>query len=264
MFATFQGGDHTRTRLERLVRPRSVRAAAGLVVADPREADRVRRRYGVPASRIAGIPNPLDPSTVPLRPRAEARAALGLGPEARVALWHGRVDIHPKGLDTLLEAWGKVRADATVPVRLLLLGTGSGAGWLRGRIDELGLDGVLWRDEHVLDRQVIGTWLSAADVYVLPSRQEGFPVAPVEAMAAGLAVVATDAPGVRAVVGEGEAAGGVVVAREDAAALARELGRFLHDDELAGATGRRAARRAAECFSLEAVGARLRALVIGP
>ena len=264
VFATFQGGDHTRTRLERLVRRRSVRAAAGLVVADPREADRVRRRYGVPSCRIASIPNPLDPSTVPLRPRAEARAALGLGSEARVALWHGRVDIRPKGLDTLVEAWRKVRADATVPVTLLLLGTGSGAGWLRGRIDELGLDDVLWRDEHVLDRQVIGTWLSAADVYVLPSRQEGFPVAPVEAMAAGLAVVATDAPGVRAVVGEGEAAGGVVVAREDASALARELGRFLHDGELARATGRRAARRAAECFSLDAVGARLRALVIGP
>lgn len=262
VFATFQGGDHTRTALERWLRPRTVRSAAGLVVASEGEAERVRDRYAVPVSRNARIPNPFDPASVPLRPRPAARAALGIEPDARVVVWHGVVDVHRKGIDTLIEAWCEVRTACAAPPMLLLLGTGSGASWLTDRIAELGLSEVRWRNEYVLDREVVGTYLCAADVFVLPSRQEGFPVAPVEAMFAGLPVVATDAPGVRAVVGEGESAGGVVVARGDAGAVARELRGFIDDEERSLAVGALAARRVAEQFSLEAVGARLRALVV--
>lgn len=262
VFATFQGGDHTRTTVERLVRPRSVRSAAGLVIGADHEAERVRRRYAVPPDRIARIPNPLDPATVRRIPKAAARAALGLDPDVRVAVWHGRVDVIPKGIDTLVEAWLEVRTSCAAPPTLLLLGTGSGATWLRARIDHLRLHDVRWRDEYVLDRDVIGTYLCAGDVFVLPSRQEGFPVAPLEAMAAGLPVVACDAPGVRAVVGQGANAGGVVVPSDDPHALARELRRLIDDRELSATIGDRAARRAAEHFSLEAVGSRLRAFLL--
>jgi glycosyltransferase involved in cell wall biosynthesis len=180
-----------------------------------------------------------------------------------VAVWVGRVDIHPKGIDVLLDAWERVRTEpGTSFATLLLLGTGSGAGWLHEQLAARGLDDVRWRDEYVLDRDVVGTYLSAGDVFVLPSRQEGFPVAPVEAMAAGLPVVACDAPGVRAVVGEGAGAGGVVVPRDDAEALARELTSFLADRGRAGAVGDAARRRAESTFSLEAVGAQLRALLV--
>jgi glycosyltransferase involved in cell wall biosynthesis/GT2 family glycosyltransferase len=263
VLATFQGGDHTRTPLERLVRRASVRAAAGLLVGAEGEAERVVRRYGVPPERVAAVPNPLDPATVRRIPTAEARAALDLPAERPVVVWVGRVDIHPKGIDVLLDAWEQVRADPTTGgPTLLLLGTGSGAGWLHEQLAARRLDDVHWRDEYVLDRDVVGTYLSAGDVFVLPSRQEGFPVAPVEAMAAGLPVVACDAPGVRAVVGEGPEAGGVVVPREDPAALARGLVRFLADTDLAESVGAIARRRAEATFSLEAVGAQLRALLV--
>jgi starch synthase len=263
VFATFQGGDHTRTAVERVVRRRTVPRAAGLLVGAKSETDRVVRRYRMPRDRIAEVPNPLDPATVHRVPRGEARRALGLAEDAAVAVWVGRVDIHPKGIDVLLDAWERVRADLA-PLRptLLLLGTGSGAGWLHEQLAARRLDEVRWRDEYVLDRDVIGTHLSAGDVFVLPSRQEGFPVAPVEAMAAGLPVVACDAPGVRAVVGDGPGAGGVVVPREDAAALARELVRFLADRSQARAAGDAARRRAESTFSLDAVGAQLRALLV--
>jgi glycosyltransferase involved in cell wall biosynthesis len=121
---------------------------------------------------------------------------------------------------------------------------------------------VRWRDEYVLDRDVVGIHLCAGDVFVLPSRQEGFPVAPVEAMAAGLPVVACDAPGVRSVVGEGPGAGGVVVPRDDPPALAAALGRFVDDPSLSASTGAAARRRAETTFSLDAVGARLRDLLV--
>jgi glycosyltransferase involved in cell wall biosynthesis len=178
-------------------------------------------------------------------------------------VWVGRVDINPKGIDVLLDAWERVRVDlAADRPTLLLLGTGSGAEWLHEQLAARRLDDVSWRDEYVLDRDVVGTYLSAGDVFVLPSRQEGFPVAPVEAMAAGLPVVAADAPGVRSVVGEGAGAGGVVVPRQDPDALARALVRFLGDREHARAVGAAARRRAESTFSLEAVGARLRAVLL--
>lgn len=262
VFATFQGGDHTRTKLERRVRPYTVRSARGLIVAAEHEIDRVREQYRVPSARIGRIPNPLDPRTVPRRPRHVARAELGIEPNSRVAAWHGRVDINPKGIDTLIDAWCQVRRTCAAPPVLLLLGTGSGADWLQSRIQELGLDDIRWRNEYVLDRAVIGTYLSAADVYVLPSRQEGFAVAPVEAMASGLPVVATDAPGMRAVVGDGERAAGVIVPRGDASALAQELARFLDDRELSTAVGEMAVRRVEEQFSLKAVGLQLRSFLL--
>ncbi len=89
-------------------------------------------------------------------------------------------------------------------------------------------------------------------------------MAPVEAMALGLPVVAADAPGVRSVVGEGDDAGGIVVAREDARALARALCRLIEDDDLSRDLGAIAERRVAEHFSLEAVGARLREFLVAP
>jgi glycosyltransferase involved in cell wall biosynthesis/GT2 family glycosyltransferase len=262
VFATFQGGDRTRTRIERSLRGRAVRAAAGLIVAAESEADRVHEHFGVPNEEIARIANPLDPATVVRIPREEARRLLGVHPEARVAVWIGRVDIHPKGIDSLIDAWCQVRAANTAPVTLLMLGTGSGAQWLHRRLDELGFDDVRWRDEYVLDRKIVGSYLSAGDVFVLPSRQEGLPVAPIEAMAAGLPVVAADAPGVRSVLGLGDTAGGVVVPRDDPTSLAAELRRLLDDPQLSATIGASAERRVAEHFSLDAIGRQLRAVLV--
>jgi starch synthase len=261
--ATFQGGDHTRTRLERLIRPRSARAAAGFIIGAEREAERVRAHYRVSPDRIAKIPNPFDPATIVPITRHAARTELGLCPERTVVVWLGRVDISPKGIDTLIEAWLQVRATSVGSPILLLLGTGSGAAWLRSRIAELELDDICWRDEFVLDRAVVSTYLAAGDLYVLPSRQEGFPVAPMEAMAAGLPVVACDAPGVRAVIGEGSEAGGIIVPTGDAVALAGALRVLIEDGNLRTSLGDTAIRRVADRFSIDAVGVRLRAVLLG-
>jgi starch synthase len=120
---------------------------------------------------------------------------------------------------------------------------------------------VLWVDQFVHDRAILRRYLSAADVYVFPSRHEGFPVAPLEAMACGLPVVAADATGVPDIFEGGEASGGLLVPRGDAAALAQALGRVLDDQTLGRELGARARRRVESCFSLESVGKHLRAFL---
>jgi glycosyltransferase involved in cell wall biosynthesis len=258
VFASFQGGDAPMTRLERPVRRLTLAASAGLVIASSGERERVRARYAVPARKLAAIFNPIDLADWFPEDRARAREALGIPAAARVAVWHGRVLMRRKGLDILLDAWERVRAERPGgDARLLLVGDGSDAAELRARLDGRPL-GVTHVCEYVRDRALLRRYLSAADVAVLPSRHEGFPVAPIEAMACGIPVVAAAASGVEEILAGGEASGGVVVPREDPAALAAQLGRLLDDPARSSQLGRRARARAEEAFSLAAVGRQLR------
>lgn len=265
VFATFQGGVEPLTRLEACARPLALRACDGLVVATRAEIERVRTRYGIRESKIARIFNPLDVrewSAAGERERAEARAFAGIPTGARVAVWHGRVDFRRKGLDVLLEAWQIVcRERAGRELRLLLVGTGHDAAELRARIDETKPTGVIWIDKYFNDRALIRRYLHAADVYAFPSRHEGFPVAPLEAMACGLPLVAAAAPGIPDILEGGEASGGLMIARDDAASFASALGRLLDDDALAARLSANARRRVEDDFSPSAVGAQLRAFM---
>ena len=266
VFGTFQGGDYWRNHFEPWLRPLAMRRCAGLIIGSAREVARVRERYRLPPARIARIFNPVDVRAWQGTARHSARARLGIPADARVLVWHGRVSIWPKGLDILLTAWERVRAERPGQIlRLLLVGTGPDAGKLQERMGRAPRPDIHWVNEFVHDPAVIREYLAAGDVYAFPSRHEGFPVAPLEAMAAGLPVVAADAQGVADILEDGEASGGIIVPTEDAAAFAAALGRLLDDEGLRHDLGRRARARAEVAFSLEAVGQQLsRFLGVGP
>ena len=259
VFGTFQGADYQLSRLERPLRPRSIRASAGLVVGAQRELERVRDAYGVPAARLARIVNPIDVELWRPDDGARARSELGIPATAVVVAWHGQVQVWRKGLDLLLDAWRALTAARPErDLRLLLVGSGEGAGDVRHRVDAVSLPGVHLVEEWVRDRERLRSLLSAADVYAFPSRHEGLPVSPLEAMACGLPVVGADASGVRDVVGDA----GVVVPTDDGDTLADALGALIDDEPRRRELGERARRRAEEHFALEPVGAQLRAFLV--
>ena len=145
-----------------------------------------------------------------------------------------------------------------------MLGTGNDAEALRRRISATRPRGLVWVDRFLNDTTEIRRYLSAADVYAFPSRDEGFPLAPIEAMACGLPVVAATAPGVADIFEGGAASGGQVVPVEDAAALAEGIGRLVDDIDGCRELGRRAQHRAREFFSLETIGPRLAEVLTRP
>jgi glycosyltransferase involved in cell wall biosynthesis len=257
VFGVFQGGDYQRWRLERVIRPFAISRADGLIIPSAAEVARVRRRYR--PRTIARIPNPVDVDVWRAGERRPVRRELGIADDALVAAWHGRVDLWKKGLDTLVDAWAAVSKQRDDAV-LLLIGTGVDADALKARIARHGLENVVWIDRHLHQRETIARLLGCADVYAFTSRHEGFPVAPVEAMACGLPVVATGVSGIRDVLADGEASGGVIVPVEDAEQVARQLLRLFADDVLRGRLAV-AARRKAEEYGLETVGRGLRTVL---
>lgn len=162
------------------------------------------------------------------------------GPLIGTIARHDRV----KGVDVLLDAMVELP-----DVHAVLIGSGTETEALVAQRDRLDLaDRVEFRDvpwgESAIDH------LASFDVFVLPSRLEGFPVTIMEAMLAGVPVVATDVGSVRESVTDGES--GLVVRPEDPAALAAAIRRLIDDPDLREAMGTEARRRGVERFTVAA------------
>lgn len=207
-----------------------------LVVNSPGLAERFRAQ--VPAlepSRIRIIPNAVD--FVAAAPAA-LRAQLGAAPDDLLLLGAGGLE-RRKGFDLLIEAFVRVEDPR---IRLLLAGSGPDEAALRALADRLGVGP---RVHFLGQRRDLPAVLAAANGFVLSSRGDSMANAMLEAMAAGLPVLATDVPGTEQALAaaEGRPPAGWIVERDDSAALAEGL------RALAGALrgdGAEARRRAAE------------------
>jgi starch synthase len=260
VFATFQGSTHEPNVLSRLWKAALVRRAAALIIPAAEEVARVRSRYGA-RTNIVQIPNPLNLTTWNAADRAVARQQFGISPDARLVVWHGRIAVYAKALDLLIEAWRKlcgVRPGKNLA--LLLVGTGEDADAFGRLLDQADTQGVTWLNQYVTDRSVIRQMLSAGDVYAFPSRLEGFPVAPLEAMACGLPVVAAGSSGTHEIIGEEQDAG-FLVPPDDQDAFAEALGRLIDDPHLTRQMGQAARKRVEDVFSVEVVGRQLAQLL---
>ena len=253
LFATFQGGDRTLSWVESVARKASLRACRGLIVASAAERARLVRTYPRLSLNLADIANPIDTEEWKAIDRQVARASVGLPEETFIAINHGRIDVHRKGLDVLVKAWAAFAGDASA--ELVIIGSGQDHELFARLLSESGLRNVRWLSNYTTDRTLIRRWLSAADVYVTASRVEGMPVAPLEAMACGLPLVATDAQGLPDILARGEASGGLMVARDRPEETAGALKRLREDRRFRAQLALAARKRVEEKFSISAVGA---------
>lgn len=257
VFASFQGGSIQLSKLEALVRPHTIHHTAGLIIPAGMELARARDRYGLPATLLAQIPNPLDTRTWSPGPQEPGRSELKIPATAEVIAAHGRIDLDDKGIDLLLPAWRALRAARPErDVRLLLIGSGRDHDRLRAAIDAEDSTGLHWVDEFVIDQDRLVRLLRAADVYAFAGRYEGAPVALTEAMAVGLAPAATAASGVPDIIGR-HSERGLLVTNADRDALEHGLGRLLDDPALRAALRGRALAWIDQTYSVARVGEQL-------
>jgi glycosyltransferase involved in cell wall biosynthesis len=263
VFGSFQGGNWQMSSVERFIRPHTIKAAKGLIIASGIEIERVRNKYKVPAKRVSHIFNPIDLSMWTGSHWKSIRAELNIDAQASVVIWHGRIDFYRKGLDLLLEAWENITINQPAKdYHLILVGTGNNADLLEQQLKLRKLKGIHWINNYINDRAMICAYLKSADIYVLPSRHEGFAVAPLEAMACALPLVAFNAPGVEEMLKHGESSGGILLQERNSNALAKALTRLLENKLLCKELGKLAEQNMQEHFSLSAIGIQLKKLMI--
>jgi starch synthase len=247
----------------RPLRPFAMSHCAGFAIGAKSEAERVIADYRVVPEKVAVLFNSLDFSVWHPGRKDEARAALCIPKDARVAMFHGGTLIHYKGLDVLISAWERICARRSGrDLRLLLIGSGPDAAKFAQLLASRQLRSVTWLNQWVHDQQVIQRHLAAADVYVFPSRGDACPVAVLEAMACGLPIVASRVNGIPDLVPQGERPAGVLVEPGDVDGVAEAVGHLLDDPVLAGEMGCRAHHHAETQFSKQALGKRLQRLLL--
>ena len=166
-------------------------------------------------SNVGSMPNPLmiTPATLPTL-------------DEKTVVTLGRLG-HEKGLDMLLEAWSIVQP-LYPDWELHVYGAGPDEAALRGQARDLGLDDTAIFKGLTSD---VDAALASASIFALPSRDEGFPIAMMEAMAYRMPTVAFDcAPGIRELV-EDEVSG-LVVNPGNVPAFAAALERLIKDRDL--------------------------------
>jgi glycosyltransferase involved in cell wall biosynthesis len=227
----YTGGD-AKNRFYEWVQRRSLRRFDAVVAVSTklgRELNEVVR-----PERLHVIPNAIATPSDPLD-RPAARVALGLPAESRVVGWVGRMS-REKGADVLLDAFAASKLSEDV--HLALLGDGPELESLRDQAKRLEIESrIRWLGRT----KDACRYFAAFDVLVLSSRTEGTPMVVLEAMSAGVPIVATRVGGVPDVLVDGTA---FLVEPDAPIALAATLRDVLENRDAAWAVARAARDRA--------------------
>ena len=200
---------------------------------------RLAKKFGVLGSDVSGnrrgwlIPNGARPVQVAARVRKRGGKPVRL-------LHVGRLE-RPKNQRLLIEAVSMIERDFSLTI--------VGSGRLRPELNEsVGRHGLADRVTFVEGSQ-IDPHFADADIFVLSSDYEGLPLVILEAMSAGLPVVATDVGGVREAVSDGIS--GFLVGRGDAKELSGKLTRLIDDEDLCREFGQNGQRIYRDHFTEE-------------
>ena len=193
-------------------------------------------------AKIHDIPNGVPVPLSSWRPRSNWS-------ERPRAVFVGRL-APEKGLDVLASAWPLVR-QRFPQARLTLVGEGPMREELESRIEALGLRGEIELPGASDDA---ASWRRGADLFILPSREEGMSIALLEAMADAMPIVASDIPGNRGLIASGVQ--GLLARSDDPTALADAIVSQWSDRDRAVVWGQAARQRVRAEFSIEVMARR--------
>jgi glycosyltransferase involved in cell wall biosynthesis len=210
------------------------------------------RASGLAESKLVEIPNGVETDRFrPVPPGADRESIkdrMGIPYDAEVVTFVGPVS-RDKGVDTLLLAWPQI-LDFKPRAYLLLVGPlrpGALAGF--PTLESLSSETMRIRAAGEVDD--VYRYLRLSDVFVLPTRFEGLPNSLLEAMAAGLACVASRIPATEEIAEHGSSA--VLVEPGDPSALAEAIAGLLDDPEARRSLGAAARARIEEKYAMEIV-----------
>ncbi len=197
--------------------------------------------WGADSARVRVVHNAVDDPTAGLaEDRAAIRGGFGIADDERVVLVVARLTAW-KGVDTVMAALDGLLQEALPAVRLVVVGDGPD----RARLERLAaaLPSGVVRFVGEVPKPKVGRWMAAADALALCSGYEGLSHVLLEAMAAGLPVVASDIGGNRALIQHDR--DGLLVPFGDVTATGQALGEVLSDGPRARALREYARRGAA-------------------
>jgi len=197
------------------------------------------RSMGVPQRKIRMVLNAVDVDEVD-----EIAPAMERRPGETVVGYMGQL-IRRKNLDCLITAFGRVAAERA-DVQLTIVGDGPLSGEMRASLARIGLSRRVRFTGYRADGVAM---LKTFDVLVLPSWLEGIPRCVMEAMAAGVPVLASDIAGNRALIEDGET--GLLFPPDDPARLAKAIVSMIEQPERAKTMAGRARTKIERSFSAQ-------------
>jgi glycosyltransferase involved in cell wall biosynthesis len=200
---------------------------------------------GINPERIAVIMNGITPVDADAVDKSQTRKEAGVDENAPFVLSVGRL-VYQKAHEFLIAAAPAV-LEKFPNAKIGVCGDGLLRGELEAQISKMGLSGSV---KLFGVRDNVASFLAIADIFTLPSRsREGMPIALLEAMSAGLPVVATRVEGVDEVVTDG--VHGLLVAPENADALAQAILQLLGNSQARREMGAAARSRALELYAAD-------------
>jgi glycosyltransferase involved in cell wall biosynthesis len=214
------------------------------LVAVSRKTYEVALREGVRSERISVIQNGIAPLSLESRSKLEIRKKTGMEADDLVLVSVGRL-VYQKAHEFLIACMPDVLREFP-NAKVGICGEGSLRSDLQAQIERLNLtDSVKLLGKS--DR--VATYLASADIFVLPSRWEGMPIALLEAMSAGLPCIATKVEGVDEVLVEGEH--GLFVPVEDTPTLGKAILQLLRTPETRARMGAAARQHVSKFYTVD-------------
>jgi glycosyltransferase involved in cell wall biosynthesis len=222
----------------------AMRDATDAVIAfHERQRIEIARRDAIPIERIAVVPNGIEHGAYSDdEVRRRARKALGIAPGTFVVLFAARL-AEQKFPELAIDAFAALPRALKNDDLLLIAGDGPLAEKLEYRSSGMGS-----RVRRLGYRRDMGDVYPAADAFLMTSRYEAMPLAPIEAMSCGVPVVTTPWDGAEEIVGDRD--GGYVTASFDAYELAMALASLRGDPDYCRGLAERAALRARSMYDI--------------